>query len=193
MNLTNMIFSLVGTQAAAAPESAKAAVKLADRSIADGTLAWGDAFQFLAVGLVIVFVALGALWGVCELMGLVFRSIDEKNARKAKEQAPAALKPAAASPAVIPAAISSEPVPEAVFVAAAAAMMGDTPHRVVSVQRLNDDGSLAVPDDVPIAVIAAAVAEALGGVPHRILSVRPVDMSWAREGRSQQLGAAIHR
>ena len=203
MNLmTSMLFSIVGTQTAA-PQTAQAAtsaVKLADRSIAAGTLTWGEAFQFLGVGLCIVFLTLAVLWIICELLGRVFQSIDAKNAAKAKQAAAAkSLKPAAAPAVQLPppqaaaapvsAAAVPEDIPAVVFVAAAKAVMGSTPHRVVSVERVADGVVLPVAgddSDVPLAVIAAAVAHVLQGRPHRILNVRPADMTWAREGRTAQ-------
>ena len=201
MNLTSTLLSIVGTQAAAA-QTAENTVKLADRSIEAGTLTWGEAFQFLGVGLVIVFMTLAVLWLICELMGRVFQTIDaKKKAAEAKKATkaeagkklaapPAAQLPPPAAPAVpTEASGASEEIPAAVFVAAAQAVMGGAPHRVVSVQRVADGVVLPVADDstdVPLAVIAAAVAKALEGRPHRILNVRPVDMTWAREGRAAQ-------
>ncbi len=215
MNLTSTLLSIAASQTAAQPaENAAQAIKLADRSIAAGTLTWGEAFQFLGVGLCIVFLTLAVLWLICELMGRVFQSIDAKKAAAAKQAADAkkltASTPAAAAAAQLPpptaaavptpaaaASVSPVEIPAAVFVAAAKAVMGNAPHRVVSVERVPDGVVLPVAsaaDDIPLAVIAAAVAAVLDGRPHRILNVRPVDMTWAREGRvAQHLSSASFR
>ena len=194
MNLPNQLSSLLHL-AAQGPKANLDAVPVparAARSIADGTLTWGEALQFLGVGLVIVFTTLIGLWLVCELMGLFFKRIDRQKGPPAGVPALAdtSSKPRPSDPsqvrcAALPVA-SGEAPPSAIvaaITAAVATVLDDAPHRIASIQEQ------APATDVPLAVFAAAAAALLGDRPHRILSVRPVDMAWAQEGRREQLGS----
>ncbi|MDR0965640.1 MAG: OadG family protein [Myxococcales bacterium] len=199
MNLVHQLLGLLNTATPQIPDSnldATPIPKLASRTIGNG-LTWGEAFQFLAVGLLIVFITLIALWIICELMGLFFKWLDGKTRKKQMAAAaPGKALPAEstgstsmlASSAATP--LLEEAIPPAVFVAAAQAIMGSTPHRVVSVQKLAPGvsaQSMSASQDIPLAAIAAAVAAVLGQTPHRILSVRPIETNWAQEGRREQL------
>lgn len=191
MNPANQLFVRLTMAAAQADQNLDAAPivpkLLADRTLKDG-LTWGEITQFIAVGLLIVFATLTTLWLICELMGLFFKRLDAKNQEKiAADAASQALSAAPLAPSIVPPALEEEIHP-AVFVAAANAIMGSTPHRVVSVQKLAPGTPLpTMSQDIPLAAIAAAVAHVLGQTPHRILSVRPIDTSWAQEGRREQL------
>ncbi len=195
MNLQNQLFSLLNVAAQQQAESNLDAVpvpRMAARSLADGTLTWGEALQFLGVGLVIVFTTLIGLWLVCELMGLAFKRLDRRkgpppsgiSALADTSAKPPPVDPEGARCAALPSAVTGEAPPTAItaaITAAVAAALDSAPHRIVSIQEV------APATDVPLAVFAAAAAVLLGEKPHRILSVRPVDMAWAREGRRAQL------
>lgn len=189
MNLSNQLLPLLNAAASGADTNLDAVPVPAQamRSIANGTLTWADAMQFLGVGLVIVFTTLVGLWLVCELMGLFFKHLDSKKAPpaakaiggQAKSALPAASSQMSAQPAPPSTAITS------VITAAVAAALDNAPHRIVSIQEV------APATDVPLAVFAAAAAVMLDEKPHRILSVRPADTTWSRAGRQEQLAVPL--
>ncbi|MDA3962644.1 MAG: hypothetical protein PF961_17800 [Planctomycetota bacterium] len=116
-----LINAAVATQAAAAePLSAAgdAAPEL-NENAAKSLKTLGDVIQFEAVGVIIVLGALGSLWILCELIGLVFKRVE----------AAAAAKRAAAEPEYVP---HEEEVPVAA-IAAAVAIALDRPHRIVAI------------------------------------------------------------
>ncbi len=57
-----------------------------------------DAITYQVIGLLVVFTALGSIWLMMELMGLIFRSVEQRAAQKAELARPPV--PVAAAPAV---------------------------------------------------------------------------------------------
>lgn len=189
MNLSTQLLSLLNAAASGADTNLDAVPVPAQamRSIANGTLTWADAMQFLGVGLVIVFTTLIGLWLVCELMGLFFKKLDS---RKAPPAAKSLDSQSAKSLPAAPSQMSALPAPPStaitsVITAAVAAALDNAPHRIVSIQEV------APATDVPLAVFAAAAAVMLDEKPHRILSVRPADTTWSRAGRQEQLAVPL--
>ena len=48
-----------------------------------------DAIRYQAVGLIVVFAALGSIWGLMELMGWIFRAVERREVARATESATA--------------------------------------------------------------------------------------------------------
>jgi len=77
--------------------------------------AWLDAISYQAVGLIVVFTALGSIWGLMELMGWIFRAAE----RRATENVPVAAKAEPAELFVEPVTHAVSPQVLAVITAAA--------------------------------------------------------------------------
>ncbi len=97
---------------------------------------FGESLVFQFNGLVVVFLALGLIWGLMEALGFVFRRIAARDAARALLAPP----PVVATPATPP---DPAPVPtiDPVILAVVAAAVHRTvgaPHRIVGVTALTD-------------------------------------------------------
>lgn len=100
----------------------------------------GENLVYQFNGLVVVFIALGMIWVMMEIMGAVFRRIAaNQSARAAAVPAPAAAEPSAPAPAPagVPATEGIDPATYAAIVAAVYCTLG-TGHRVVGVTSVAD-------------------------------------------------------
>lgn len=94
----------------------------------------GEALAFQINGLIVVFIALGSIWGLLEIMGLFFRQRSTTRAKVAATPAPQT-----ASPAPLSAAPAAPPTPAALapeltaVIAASIATVLQQPHRIRSI------------------------------------------------------------
>lgn len=85
---------------------------------------WLDSIGYQINGLIVVFVALGLIWGMLELMGLLFRRTGRKSISM-----PAAI-PVVAPAAVVPEGVTLEQV---AAISAAIELVLDAPHRIEAI------------------------------------------------------------
>jgi hypothetical protein len=135
---------------------------------------FGESVAFQINGLLVVFVALGAIWGVLEIIGELFRIIAAHQAAALERKAPPALPPA---PVVTVATAVPPPAPALTY-ALIAATVDTFAHgrvRIVSVE----------PDPQLVRALIAATVHCMFEGKARIVAVNTAhpDTSWAREGR----------
>lgn len=135
---------------------------------------FGESVAYQINGLLVVFVALGAIWGVLEIIGELFRIIAARKAAALERRAPPALPPAP----VAPVGTSAPPLTPALthaLIAATVDTFAQGRARIVSVE----------PDPLLVRALIAATVHCLFEGRARIVAVNTAhpDTSWAREGR----------
>lgn len=92
-----------------------------------------ESIRYQVTGLAVVFIALGLIWVMMEILGAFFRRLaaSQAAAKAAAQAAAAALLPPPPPPAPVP--TGPSPATVAVIIAAVHCTLGHRPHRIISV------------------------------------------------------------